>query len=90
MTDATMTCRKKPLWPWIVAVLIGLPMLYILGLGSVMRMTLYFDQNGWPWMFCQIYLYPAMQAAYSSEVLQFILGKYIQLWMPSVMPGPTA
>ena len=82
--------RKTPLWPWIVALLIGLPVLYILGLGPIMRLTLYFDENSWPGMFCQIYLYAAMQASYRSEVLQFILGQYIRLWMPSVMPGPEA
>ena len=82
--------KKRPLWPWTVVVLIGLPALYVLSVGPVMRLTLYFDENSWPGMACQIYLYPLLQASYRSEVIQLILGQYVRLWMPSVMPGPEA
>ena len=30
---------KKPLWPWIVAVLIGLPVLYVASFGPACQMT---------------------------------------------------
>ena len=32
--------RKKPLWPWIVALLIGLPVLYVLSSGPAQRIGL--------------------------------------------------
>ncbi len=31
--------RKKPLWPWIVTLLIGLPVLYALSVGPVFSIT---------------------------------------------------
>ena len=31
--------RKKPLWPWIVALLIGLPVLYVLSSGPTVTMA---------------------------------------------------
>jgi len=31
--------RKRPLWPWIVALLIGLPVMYALSIGPVFSIT---------------------------------------------------
>ena len=36
---------KKPLWPWIVALLIGLPVLYVSSFGPACWLTA--QRNGW-------------------------------------------
>jgi hypothetical protein len=39
--------RKKPLWPWIAALLIGLPVLYVASFGPACWLTSALDRHGW-------------------------------------------
>ena len=41
-----MTDRKQPLWPWIVALLIGLPVLYVASFGPACWIVSHADMNG--------------------------------------------
>jgi hypothetical protein len=81
-----MTDRKTPLWPWIVALLIGMPVIYVLALGPVARMTHYVDPNGWSFKFCTVYLAPAGQACDRSEIVNLTVGRYARLWTADIVP----
>jgi len=38
--------RKKPLWPWIVALVVGLPVLYVASFGPACWLTGWCELNG--------------------------------------------
>jgi hypothetical protein len=89
---AVRVYNRRERWAkWTLAVAVGVPLIYFLGLGPVMRMTQSAQPGGWPEYLGSVYAYPALQAAYRSESIMLILSKYVQLWMPSEPPdGPRA
>ena len=72
--------RKKCLWPWIVALLIGLPVLYVASIGPAFWA---YEHAGKPmWMAYGIhYVYwPLVWLSEQSQLSEHLLLTYVSVW----------
>ncbi len=80
MSDA----RKKPLWPWIVALLIGLPVLYVASFGPACWLVRQQRVN----IVTVARLYrPLVHTACSDSILAPPLHRYADAFRPKVPQG---
>lgn len=77
-----MPTNRKPLWPWIVAVVVLAPVLYVLSVGPVLWIARRTPMSpsmarifGW-------YSYPLLWLTSHSGPLGKYLMQYIQFWFP--------
>ena len=73
--------HKKPVWPWIVALLIGLPVLYVLSVGPISWL---YNHEVLPRSLVPIYYWFYAPIAFANERgpewLRQILDWYADLW----------
>jgi hypothetical protein len=81
--------RKKPLWPWIMALLIGLPVLYLASFGPACWLRARYEDKGtWdgPWAIADVIYRPVLAAWWygQSETSAEMIEWYANFGSPSV------
>jgi hypothetical protein len=79
--------RKKVLWPWVVAVLIGLPVLYVASLGPLVWLITRDLLPEWSAPFMNVYTAPLNWAVQSQTVRDRYIS-YTSFWVPKAPRVP--
>ena len=79
--------RKKILWPWVVAVLIGLPVLYVASLGPLVWLITRDLLPEWSAPFMNVYTAPLNWAVQSQTVRDLYIW-YTSFWVPQAPRVP--
>jgi hypothetical protein len=80
--------RKKPLWPWIAALLIGLPVLYVLSRGPVEWLYVWGYLPNWTVAPMMTFYSPISWILENGpQPLKDVIHWYLDLWRNSVPPG---
>src|SRR5262249_18696473 len=75
-----MSDDRKPVWPWIVAVLIGLPVMYPLSVGPMTRLVLHYPVRPWVSHAYRPAYAPLVWVTQKSTTANNLYGVYLFLW----------
>jgi hypothetical protein len=71
--------KKAGVWPWIVALLIGLPVLYLASFGPAFWIT---GRLNWGARLVPVVYKPIIFSVQNSEAIRSAMDWYMVLWLP--------
>jgi len=75
-----MSDERKPLWPWIVAVVIGLPVPYVASIGPMFWIYKHVGAPMWMAQGMHYVYWPLVRLSEQSEVSEHLLLIYVSVW----------